>query len=418
VNKRLQLILALTALGVVSVLLVILLIAIINQNGESGEPLNTQAVWAPEERERPTDPWINLEQEAQQRVWLRPAYSAPDAQRATLRQIVETGFFQETFSNLRWAAIERIGWQAFQLDGSVYEVRFVLRDVDIEFGPAWIVQLDRDGLQPPNSGGVVAANLFAEVLERGVTGELDRYINREAEVVEALTNHAFEGGARLASALLLHLKSRAQTEDITSVGGWTVVPERIVPGEVNLYRAFFQWREGERLLSAQWEVNLDNRAFRGLNLVASDVMAAGDSIHAEALENLRPESLDRTRPNRRQQNAFRALRAIAGNERLIEAISSVLWFENANGKSIEYRIARDNGEARLTWGAAPIEGQSGSYRVSFDYLENSERVSLSWDVTGDDVAPGSQITEFAHLALNYGAVPTTAQDVEAPPADE
>ena len=408
-NKRLQLLIAIGALGIVILLLVVLLVAIVSR-GEEGEALDQElVVWEPEERQaEPVDPWVNYEDRALQRAWRRQitAGAADGENRLTLRQVVETDTMQTTFQNLRWDRIERLGWRAFQLEGSVYETQFVFRDGGVEFGPSWLVQLDPDGMQPPNSGGVVPANLFAEVLQGGVSEELGRYINREAEVVEALTNHAFGGGARLASALLVYVKSRnGSTEERGEVGGWTVIPERIVPGEVNLYRASFQWQEQGQPRIAQWEVNMDSRGFRGLNLMASDVMAVGDTIDTAQIENLRPEMLDTVRPNRRQQNAFSALRLIADNDRLIEAVASLLWFESEHGKQIEYRMVREDGERRLTWGATPVTGQTGSYRVSFAYLEDQEPQSLAWevDINGNAVAPTGEITELAHMALNYGA---------------
>ena len=409
-NKRVQLLIAMGALGIVIVLLVVLLVAILT-SGPEDESLDQElVVWELGEQEnQPVDPWVNHEDRALQRAWRRQVSgSVTNGDAAlTLRQVVETDILQSTFRNLRWDRIERIGWRAFQLEGSVYEAQFLLKDGGVDFGPSWLVQLDPDGMQPPNSGGVVPANFFAEILHTGVSEELGRYINREAEVVEALTNHAFEGGARLASALLVYIKSRRQTAaEPGQVGGWTVIPERIVPGQVNLYRATFQWREAGEPRVAQWEVNMDSRGFRGLNLMASDVMAVGDTIDTTQLENLRPESLDRTRPNRRQQNAFSALRLIADNDRLIEAVASLLWFESQQGKEIQYRLAREDGQQRLTWGATPITGETGSYRVRFDYLEDQEQRSLSWDVNIADnaVTPGGEITELAHLALSYAAI--------------
>ena len=413
-NKRVQLLIAMGALGIVIVLLVVLLFAILSSGPEDEASDQELVVWELENQtDEPADPWANHEDRALHRAWRRQvsATTGTDNGRLTLRQVVETDLLQTTFGNLRWDRIERIGWRAFQLEGSVYEAQFLFKDGGVEFGPSWLVQLDPDGMQPPNSGGVVPANFFAEVLHTGVSEELGRYINREAEVVEALTNHAFEGGARLASALLVYIQTRRQeNEESGEVGGWTVIPERIVPGEVNLYRATFQWQEAGEPRLAQWEVNMDSRGFRGLNLMASDVMAVGDTIDTTQLENLRPESLDSARPNRRQQNAFSALRLIADNDRLIEAVASLLWFESQHGIAIEYRLVRDDGQRRLTWGATPISGQTGRYRVHFDYLEDLDPRSLSWevDIADSAVKPGGEITELAHMALMYGAVVTTA----------
>ena len=297
-SKRSQLWIALGALSVVIVLLVVLFVAVVGGRGGGAalDETTQPAAWEPENATAPPDPWANRESNAQSMVWERTAVSgSADPARRTIRQTVETDLLQRSFPNLRWDRIERVGWRAFQQESSVYEVQFVLKDIGVEFGPAWIVQTDPAGMQPPGSGGVVAANVFAEVIEHGVSEELGRFLGREAEVVEALTNHRFEQEARLASAILVYFKSRRRVSDQDMIG-WTVIGERIVPDELTLYRAFFQWREGGREYFAHWVVNLDTRQFRGLNLLASEIMAAGDDINTEELESIRPRMLDETEP--------------------------------------------------------------------------------------------------------------------------
>lgn len=406
-SKRAQLIAASGALVLVVVLLTVLLVAIMSRAPDE-ELAEAPVVWAPEEGPAAdADPWAGMDDAAVDRVWSRPAVEL-EGQRRTLRQIVETDILHSAFPNLRWQRIGRTGWRAFRLDGSVYEVQFVLTDGVVEFGPSWVVQLDPTGPQPEGSGGVVAANIFAQVLQDPVTEELGRHLNRENDVVEALTNHAFGGGARLASALLVYLKSQ-RPDAVIRVDGWTVVPERVDPGSLTLYRAFFQWYEDGQPMLAQWEVNVDTHAFRGLNLLATDIMAIGDTIDTGQLENIRPEMLDTARPNDAQRNAFTALRMIAGNERLVEAVTSLLGYEAEQGVDIDYRIAREDGQQRLTWGASPVEGERGTYRVSYDYLEDLDRQSLVWHVRPEEetITPDSPITRLAHMALTYGATPET-----------
>lgn len=395
-SKRTQLWLALSSLGLVIVLLVILFLSIILRSDEEALPLVDSVqptAWRPEDGVRQTEPWANLEDRALQMVWGRTVRSVRgDNGRPTIRQVVETDLLQRSFPNLHWSRLERIGWRSFQQEGSVYEVQFVLQDVGVEFGPSWIVQTDPGGLQPPGSGGVVAANVFAEVVEHGMSRELGRYLGREEEVVQALTNHRFEGGARLASAILVFFKSRRNVSEEQLIG-WTVVGERIVPNELTLYRAFFQWREGDNTYFAHWEVNLDTSQFRGLNLLASEIMATGDTVTAGELEDIRPRMLAEITPSQRQRRAFRALLTIVENERLIEAVASLLWHQSRYGAQIEYS----------RWNAQPVPDSDGVYDVGYEYLENEDPQLVSWrvDVERSTVEPLDGLARMAHVALTY-----------------
>jgi hypothetical protein len=317
-----------------------------------------------------------------------------------IRQVVESELLRTTFPNLRWDRVERVGWHAFQVDESVYEAQFILRDVGVEFGPSWLVQLDPNGLQPPGSGGVVSANVLAQVTERGVSDATSPFLNREMEVIEALTNHQFELGAHLASALLVYFKTRRQVRE-DDVVGWSVVGERVEPGVGTLYWAFFQWQEAGRPYFAHWEVNLDTHEFRGLNLLASDIMAAGDGINAEELEAIRPRTIDEVTPNRRNRRAFQALRAIVDNERLLEAVTSLLWHKARHGVEIEYQH----------WNADPVEGHPGEYEVSYQYLENEFTRRIAWRVNteNDRIEPQGGLASLAHSALYYQG-PTVVTD--------
>ena len=318
---------ALTGLGVVIGLLIALLVIIgargeESHGGEAAGPVE----WTPEQIGNQIDRWANREERAQDRVWRRPGVedpAAPGVER-TIRQVVESDLLESTFTNLHWDAMERIGWRAFRQEASIYEVQFVLRDQGVDVGPAWLVQLDPDGLQPEGSGGVVAANLFAQVVEQGASADLQRFLNREDEVVQALTNHQFDRGARLTSAVLVYFATHHPGITGDDLIGWTVVPERIIPDELTLYRAFLQWRTGDQIVAAQWEVNLDTRQFRSLNLMATEILSTGDAIDVDALANLRPTQLPEN-PPRRHRNLFAALRRVVDNDRLLESVSSRLW---------------------------------------------------------------------------------------------
>jgi hypothetical protein len=408
-SKRTQLWIALGALGVVILLLIILFVAVMGGDSATGGTLpqvTRPAVWDPGPQ-APVDPTAGREERARSMVWDRLAESMRNgSQRLTIRQAVETDLLRRSFPNLHWDRIERVGWRAFQQEGTVYEVQFVLQDGAVEFGPSWLVQTDPAGLQPPGSGGVVPANVFAELVQRGPTEYLERFLGREAEVVEALTNHRFEKGARLVSALLIYFRTRRNlaAEDLL---GWTVVGERIREGEPTLYRAFFQWRENERTVFAHWEVNLDTRQFRGLNLLASEIMAAGDQVDAQELESIRPRMLDGQEPTRAQRRLFDALRAVVDNERRLEAVTALLWHRARHGTQIEYS----------SWNARRLQRSESLFEVSYNYLENGEERQILWhvDLESGGVVPHSDVAHMVQAALWYEA-PAAAGEPGEPEA--
>ena len=403
-SKRTQLIIALSALFIVALLLGVLLISVLAR-GDSGLALVAEPppAWTESDTEGPVDPWANLDVSALAKVWTQPSTALPtedDQTTWTIRQVVETDLLSDSFPNLRWNRIERIiGWRAFQQEGSVYEVQFVLQDGAVEFGPAWIVQLNPVGLQPEGSDGVVPANVFAEVVQHGASEELERFLNRETEVVEALTNHAFGLGARMAAAILVYFRTNQRHSEDCHLIGWTVIPERIIPDQETFYRAAFLWEEAGVSRFAQWEINLDTQAFRPLNLLASDVMASGDQIDPEGLDDIRPNNFpeDEDDLQRNQRAAYRAVRTIVNNDRLLEAVSSLLWAKTRRGAQVEYQA----------WDGDPSDGHPGSFDVIYRYLEDEEPQQVGWRVDGDEgtVQPLDDLARLAYVAVAYVEVP-------------
>ncbi|MCA9565346.1 MAG: hypothetical protein KC561_17730, partial [Myxococcales bacterium] len=409
-RERTKLVVALTALGLMVTLLIVLLVLLVLPDDDTELVNEEQTLWEPEDTNIEIDRWADKQDRATNRVWRQdsfPSPSAPETPR-TIRQTVESDLLRTTFPNLHWDQIERVGWRGFQLEDSVYEVQFVLRERAVEFGPAWIVQLDPQGLQPEGSNGVVAANVFAEIVESGTTEELARLLNRESEVVEALTNHAFEQGARLGSALLVYFRNQDPPLGADQVFGWTVVPERIRPGEYNFYRAYFQWEQGGEPRTAIWEVNLDTRQFRGLNLLASEIMRTGDTIDVEELEPIRPESLDGREIPRSLRDDFAALRGVVDNARLLESMTALLWMRSEAGHEINYRLAEVDGESKLTWWFDEDSDNRGTFDIRYSYGEDGEEKSVEWRVTLRDrddplVVPVGELERLSFSALTYQA---------------
>ncbi|MBN1947573.1 MAG: hypothetical protein JW797_18030 [Bradymonadales bacterium] len=404
-SKRIQLLIALVGLLLAASLLAILFIVILS--GRDYPTMNipqasaTLRIAPRTSASRPMDRYAGREDDALRRIWRRRAFvpGEQDASRPTIRQVVETDLFQPTLQSLFCCdRLQRVGWRAFRLEESVYEVQFNYQDLAVEFGPAWIVQMDPDGLQPPDSGGVVPANVFADIVQSGVSDEVERFLNRENEVILALTNHRFALGARLGSALLLYFQQRKRANaGEAALVGWTVVPERIQPGEATFYRAFFQWIERGRPRFAQWEVNLDTHEFRGLNLLASDIMATGDRIDTYQLTPIKPQNLEQAeRDNPRSARPIQAARRIVDDERIIEAIAAYLWDQTQSQVSIEYPAPP------TVWESTPVPDLTRVYDVKYLFTENGENRCFSFrvDLNTNRVQPVDDLAWQLFTILN------------------
>lgn len=387
-SKRVQLIIAVSALFVVAGLLLILFVAILGQSEPTQSLAATPTVVHSDPVQVPVDRWAQREGDALRKVFRRPGAPDPDdetAERRRVQQVVESDLLSRAFPNLRWHRIERVGWQAFQLEGSVYEAQFVLRDEGVEFGPAWIVQLDIDGPQPPGSNGVVPANVFAKVVEDGVSEELEPYLGRESEVVEALTSHQFGDGVRLASAILVYFSSEGRSAaDERRVVGWTVYGDRIDPSQsFALYRAAFQWEEAGRHRFAQWEINPETGEFRSLNILASDIMAAGDVIDPDELVPVLPSTLDLSVDPRRQPARVRALRAVIDNDRVTEALAALLWYRSLGGRfRMDARAAQRDGCNTACPASRSLTPMDGA-EVVFTAVDFEADTAVLRNVSGD-----------------------------------
>ena len=342
----------------------------------------------PPEVEEP-DPFDGLEEAAINRVRTHQVAGT------TLGARVDAGALTSRVDALSRDGVDDGQWVARRLeDYTVYSVVYEYTFHSVTFGPEWYVQMDEDGPQGlEGANGVVPVNGLSRQLHlTDMDGGL-RYLNRESEVLQALTEHRFEGGLRLAAALLMFFEGRAADGDRRIIG-WHVVPEETDPEEPLVYRAYFQWEEDGQVADAWWEVNLSSRDFRAKDLQANEIMAHGADIAMEEVMDLRPRTLDITTPPEDEDDPRRrALRYLLANDRLVEAVGALLTFR-AQEESLEY------GGWELN-----VTSERHVYDVACRFTADGEEHRVTWRVdAGTGIAtPTDEIAATVALTLEIAA---------------
>ena len=312
----------------------------------------------------------------------------------TLGARVEAGALTSRVDALSREGVGDGAWVARRLeDYTVYSVSFEHGFHSVHFGPEWYVQMDDDGPRPDESNGVVPVNGLSRQLHRADMDEGLRYLNREAEVLQALTEHRFDGGLRLAAALLMFFEGRTNADE-RSIIGWHVVPEATDPDAPLEYRAYFQWEEDGQVADAWWEVNLSNRDFRAKDLQANEIMALGSEVALADVLDLRPRTLDLSAPPEDEEDPRRrALRYLLANDRLVEAVGALLTFRGQ--------------EDDLEYGGWELNVTSDRhvYDVACRFSLGAEDHRVTWRVNaGTGVAtPTDEIAQTVALTLEIAA---------------
>jgi len=308
----------------------------------------------------------------------------------TIGARVDSGELTRRVLALARPGVEQLGWRSQRLARhSVYAVSYVYKLHAVEFGPRWYVQLDPNGPRPEGSQGVVAVNGLAQQLAKSDPDDGLRYLNRADEVLTALTEHRFEGGLRLGSALLVYFEGRADSDD-REILGWHVVPEATNPQHDLLYRAYFQWRERGQAHDAWWEVNLTKRDFRAKDLQANEIMARAASDEAAPAVDIRPRTLDlAVAPASETDPRRRAFRYLLANDRLVEAVSTLLS-HRARGGGFSY-----NG-----W-QLEVTDERHIYEVACRFNQGGTDSTVMWrvDAMTGRAEPVGEIATTARLVL-------------------
>ncbi|MCB9506081.1 MAG: hypothetical protein H6697_00260 [Myxococcales bacterium] len=384
----------LTAAGAVVVVILIVAALVVTRLNErrrlEDEWRAAQAAAAAGAAPAAVDPYANRAADAIAAVQRRSAGGA------TVEARVEARALEERVHALSRSGVEVVGWQAQRVaEHSVYAVTYAYRFHAVEFGPRWYVQLDPEGPRPDGSGGVVPVNGLARQLEKADLDDGLRYLNRADEVLLALTEHQFEQGARLGSALLVFFEGRGEAGD-RRVIGWHVVPEATDPSSDLLYRAYFQWEEGGAVQDAWWEVNLTNRDFRAKDLQANEIMAIGVSVGQSDMIDIRPRTLDLTQPPEAEPDPRRrALRYLLANDRLVEAVATLLTYRARGGN-----LAYDGWDPSVT-------DERHVYDVACRFTQAGVERRVTWrvDANTGEVVPTSEIAETARLVLEQVDAP-------------
>lgn len=390
-DQRLQL----AALGVtiVTVLLLVALIFVVAGRKEKRRIAREAAAEAARmaaeaNRPRVVDPWAGQEQAAIQRVLGRSTDGGGSIERRVASRALEGAIdlFEETGN-------PSPQWVSRRAEGSVYEVIYEYRFHGVSFGPRFFVQLDPAGPQPAGSGGVVPVNALAQQIVRTDPAADLRYFNRSDEIVEALTQHRFESGSRLGSALLIRFLGDGEVEE-DEVIGWTVVPHEIDPDGELVYLAYFQWYEGEVIEDAIWQVAYRGGvpSFRARDRRADSIMVAGASVRSDSLIDIRPVSmrdLD-TPPASERDPRVRALRYVLEDDRIVEAVGALLAFRAENHR-LDY----------VQWFTNYEEGSREWCVVEYRYREDGRDRQVSWRVnaTTGDRLPTNRSAMLAEIAL-------------------
>lgn len=377
----------------VIILLLILLLLVIRNRQEQADLLAEQARLAAEAAIPPPppviDPFENRGSEAIERV--QAAAVAP-GESVTSR--IDRGDLARHIELYALTGADDAEWTAERVEGSVYEVIRVSHFEELAFGPRWVVQMDPNGPAPAGSGGVVPANALARQLHKSdVTSDL-RYMNRSREVVQALTEHRFDGGVRLGSAFLIYfagLEARGVTPRLV---GWSVVPEQIDPNGELSYRAVFQWVEGDTAEDAIWNVNYagGQPSFRPGDQRADELMRNGATVSQDQVLDIRPVSLREVQrdPATERDARVRALRFLLADTRVVEAVGALLAFRDQTAELEYVQWHSQFTEADRTW--CDVE-----YRFRLDGVEQS----VSWRVRIEDGyrVPSSPLAELAEQVL-------------------
>jgi hypothetical protein len=391
-RQRTRLKLAAAGLGV---LILVLLVAVgitvkrrLDYKNSLLQGLEAQTT-ATQEQPVPVDPFAGLETQAAQRVHARTV-TLTDGRTLTLAARAGERFLETNialFDELSLAAPE---WVARRIEStSVYEVLLRFTWNGLAFGPRWLVQMDPEGMRPEGSDGLLATNALARVLETPDATAQWRYFNRSDEVLTALTEHRFESGLRLASSLVVYFANRETSESRVEVLGWAVIPESIDPNGELVYRAYFVWREGDRIEDAVWQVSYQGGvpSFRPRDRRAEEIMGVAAGTDPETLIDIRPMTMrDDVPPAQESEPCRRALRHLLADVRIVESVGAVLAIR-AQNVALEYR----------NWNVNAVPDAPSRCTVEYLYNEASEARSVAWQVdhtNGDRYA----VSDVARIA--------------------
>lgn len=295
-----------------------------------------------------------------------------------------------------------LGWQATwwgetKYGPSFFLVRFAFQDANITVGPAWLVDI--------RSLKVVPKNVLAQVVQDPTEGVKSDYYDKAAQVVSAITNHRFENKMNLAGALLLYFEQRTETSESDTILGWTIDHDR-----GNLFKAYFQWVEGNEPTYAEFDFDFDARALKAVNLQAAQIMRVGEEFENSSRVSIMPGQYDpsESRPQNRwlgaarqacrqpqHRDGCRALAMLYDKSELIEALEWMLTAQANTAEEFE-QCKRDR---KCAW--SPERKGDGVFHVRYSYDLGKASQTITWEVrlSNNRVQPVDRVSELAYRAI-------------------
>lgn len=289
-------------------------------------------------------------------------------------------------------------WGETQYGPSFFLVRYGFKDANIRIGPAWLVDL--------RTQKVVPKNVLAQVASEPEKGVGSKYYDQAAQVVSAITNHRFPAGINLGGALLLYFEQREGSGEGDAVLGWTIDHDRD-----HLFRAYFQWTEGEEQSYAEFEFDFDKRALRAVNLQAAQIMRVGEEFEPTDRVSIMPGTYDpkqRVASNRwlgpartqcrqpRHRDGCKALAMLLDQSDLIETLE---WLLTAQADTAEaFEACKE--EHKCLW--MPEARGDGIYRIKYIYNLDDQEETIAWDVNlrQEEVDAADRVSQLSQRAVN------------------
>ncbi len=334
------------------------------------------------------------------------------------RLMEEETFLRET---MKIETGEVAGWEAqwwgeTRHGPSFYLVRYAIQDEEVTIGPAWLVDLQTQK--------VVPKNVPAQVASRPQEGTQSKYYDQDRQVISAMTSHRFSSQINLGGAMLRYFQEMGQRGDDDRVLGWTVDHDR-----EELFQVYFQWTEDGTPTYAHFEFDFDQRALRGANLQAHEIMRVGEEVEPLERVSIMAQSYDPTeriaanrwqgatraacrRANLRDQ--CRAMATILDHNELIETLEWVLTEDSDSAEKFqECQARREDGPPVCRWHAERVRAEDGEeaseavqagqvYRVRYLYqIGDGEEQSIGWKVNlrSERVEPLDGFSELAYRAV-------------------
>ncbi len=319
---------------------------------------------------------------------------------STLGALVEHGWFVE--HRLHTSDFESAGWRAewwgeTKYGASYYRVQYAFRDGAVVVGPTWLVDLKRDEVVPKNVLARVATSP-----EEGISSE---YYDKSEEVVSAMTRHTFDSGLTLAGALLLYFERRT-TDREDDLQGWTIQHDRDA-----LFTAYFQWREDDRTIYAEFDFDYDRKALKAVNLHAANIMQRGEQFESSDPVDILPTHYnpDARRPGAQWTGPARDQYRDPDKRDHLDALGTVLhkqemigaleWLLRVRTKTPE-QFDKCKSDRNCKWN--PEERDDGTYRVTYIYDLGEGEQTIGWDVDLEDEAlePVDRVSRLAYRVVH------------------